>query len=82
LIIQESVIITGIAGYIGLALGVFTIESVKDLIPNSDFFRNPEVDFMVAINATLLLIFAGALAGFIPARKAASIRPIVALRDE
>jgi len=49
---------------------------------DTPFFRQPEVNINVALGATLLLIVAGALAGFFPARKAAAIKPIVALRDE
>jgi putative ABC transport system permease protein len=51
-------------------------------LPDIEFFSNPEINFEVAIGATLVLIFAGALAGFVPARKAASVKPVVALRDE
>jgi putative ABC transport system permease protein len=45
-------------------------------------FMNPTVDINIAIYSTLLLIVAGAIAGYIPAKRAASIKPIVALRDE
>jgi putative ABC transport system permease protein len=48
----------------------------------SDYFLNPEVDFTIALTTLGLLIFAGALAGFFPAYRAAKIKPIVALRDE
>jgi putative ABC transport system permease protein len=48
----------------------------------SEFFRNPQVDLRVAVSATLLLVVAGAFAGFFPARRAASIQPVVALREE
>ncbi len=48
----------------------------------SDFFANPEVNLKIAIQTTLFLIIAGAIAGFIPAKKAASITPIEALKDE
>ncbi len=82
LVIQESVLITGFAGYIGLVLGVIVTELAKKFMPPSDFFRNPEVDLNIAIGATLFLIFAGAVAGFVPALKAARIKPIEALRDE
>jgi len=83
LILMESVLITSAAGYIGLLLGVGLVELVSGFIPaDSEFFQNPEVNFQVAITAVIILIFAGAIAGFIPARKAASIKPIVALRDE
>jgi putative ABC transport system permease protein len=82
MIIQESLIITGIAGYIGLVLGVGVLQLVSAKMPPSDFFLNPQADIAIAIGATILLIVAGALAGFFPALKAAGIRPIEALRDE
>ncbi len=82
LVMMESILITSVSGYIGLVLGVGLVELVSGVMPPSDFFRNPEIDFQVAITATVMLISAGTIAGLIPARKAASIRPIVALRDE
>ena len=82
LILQESVFITGVAGYIGLVLGVAALELVSRNLPNADFFRNPEVDFNLAMWATVVLVAAGTLAGLFPARKAAMIRPIEALRNE
>lgn len=82
LIIQESLLITSIAGYLGLLAGVALLEVVAKLMPASDFFRNPGVNFNVAIGATLMIILAGVFAGFIPARKASNIKPVVALRDE
>ena len=82
MILQESILVTSIAGFIGLAGGVFMLEVVAALIPDSDFFVNPSVDATVALSATFTLIFAGALAGFFPAYKAANINPVVALRDE
>lgn len=82
LVLQESVLITTVAGYTGLVLGVLVLEGLSRAIPNADFFRNPQVDIRVAVSATVLLIVAGAIAGFFPARRAAAIRPIEALRDE
>ncbi|HNU77049.1 MAG TPA: hypothetical protein PKM75_01675 [Prolixibacteraceae bacterium] len=46
------------------------------------FFRNPTVNFSTALTATAILIVSGALAGYIPARNAANVKPIEALRDE
>jgi putative ABC transport system permease protein len=83
LIILESVLITSVSGYIGLVLGVGLVELVRSFLPpDTPFFTNPEIDFQVAVIATIILVIAGALAGLVPARKAASIKPIVALRDE
>jgi len=82
LIMQESIFITTVAGYIGLCLGVFLLEWAGGFITDSDFFKNPEVDLSVAISATILLIIAGSIAGLIPAIRAAKIQPVVALREE
>jgi len=81
LILQESVFITALSGYIGLVLGVGLLELISPYI-QTEFFKNPEADLQVAISATIVLILAGVLAGFFPARRAASIKPVEALRDE
>jgi len=81
LILQEAVLITSFAGYFGLVLGVVVLETIGSKI-ESPFFSRPSVDLDIALYALLLLVFSGALAGFIPARRAAAIKPIEALRDE
>jgi putative ABC transport system permease protein len=82
MILQESVLITATAGYIGLMAGVGVLELARKFMPPSDFFRNPEVNLNVALTALVILILAGALAGLIPSLRAARIEPIEALRDE
>jgi len=82
LILQEAVVITAFAGYIGLILGIGLLELISRNLPPSEFFRNPEANLSIAMGATVLLIVAGTLAGFFPAMKAAKIKPIEALRDE
>ncbi len=81
LIMQEAVFITALSGYIGLVLGVGLLELISPHI-QTEFFRNPEANLSIAIGATLLLIIARMLAGYFPAKRAASIRPVDALRDE
>lgn len=81
LIMMEAIFITGMAGYIGLILGIGLLELISPHI-ETEFFRNPEANLHVAISATIVLIVAGMIAGFIPARKAAAIKPVEALRDE
>lgn len=91
LIIIESIIITTFFGYIGMVLGIAANEYMNATIGNmkvdsgmftATMFVNPTVGFDVCINATLLMVVAGTIAGLIPARKAARVRPIEALRAE
>jgi putative ABC transport system permease protein len=82
LILQESVIITAFAGYVGLVAGVGLLELAGKFIPADEYFSNPEINLNIAISATILLVIAGAIAGYVPARKASSVKPVVALRDE
>jgi putative ABC transport system permease protein len=82
MILLEAVFITGLAGYIGLIAGIGILELVSSIIPENPFFQNPEVDFKIAVIATLVLVVAGTLAGLMPSLRASRIRPVVALRDE
>jgi putative ABC transport system permease protein len=81
-IVQESVFITTVAGFLGLVAGIGGLVLIDSLIPPTEMFAHPEVDLTVALGATVLLVIAGALAGLFPARTAARVNPIVALRDE
>lgn len=91
LIIIESIVITTFFGYIGMMLGIAanlymdaTIgqETIDNGLFAIQMFTNPTVGIDVCVKATLLMIVAGTLAGMVPARKAAKIRPIEALRAE
>ncbi len=91
LIIIESIVITTFFGYIGMVIGVAANEymdaTIGQMKVNSGMFEatmfyNPTVGIGVCIAATVVMIVAGTLAGLIPARKAARIRPIEALRAE
>lgn len=82
----ESILVTSIAGYAGLVMGVglielisFGLNSVGAQLP---FFKNPEINFQVAVTAIVLLVVVGALAGLVPALRAAKIMPIEAMRAE
>ena len=81
LILFEAIVITGMSGYVGLLAGIILLEGLGKNI-DAEYFKNPEVDLKVAIYTIILLVISGALAGLIPAIKAAYIKPIEALRDE
>jgi len=80
MIFQESIFITGLAGYIGLASGVGVLALMKDI--ETEYFRNPEVNLGVIITATLVLILAGVFAGLLPAIQASRINPVQAIKSE
>jgi putative ABC transport system permease protein len=81
-IMQEALTLTFIAGYFGLTAGIGVLEFINSLDIQSGFFQNPEVDLKVAIVALAVLIISGLIAGYIPARRALSIKPVDALRAE
>jgi len=80
-ILLESIFITTISGFIGMLIGIGVLSSLGEKL--KDFFiTNPSINLGTAIFATVILIIFGGIAGYIPARRAARIKPIVALRDE
>lgn len=81
MILQESVLITTLSGYLGLLMG-FGI--LKYFGPDLEkyFIKDPSVSTSVVIGATIILIISGAIAGYLPAKRAASIKPIVALNSD
>jgi putative ABC transport system permease protein len=82
----ESILVTGIAGYAGLVMGVGLIELISFGLNSAGaqlpFFKDPEINFQVAITAIVLLVVVGALAGLMPALRAAKIMPIEAMRAD
>ena len=80
MILQESILITGVAGYLGMITGIGIIYMASGV--DSDFFRHPQVDLGIVIISTLVLVVAGALAGLIPAIKAANINPVQAIKSD
>ena len=91
LIIAESVTITALFGYIGMFLGMVACEVLDKTVGANSvdvgftqirMLENPTVGLDIALEATLLLIIAGTIAGLAPARKAAKVKPIEALRAE
>ena len=82
MILQESIFITIISGYFGLFSGMFVLRNIGSALEEDYFIKDPSIDLSTAIISTIILVIFGAVAGYIPAKRAASIKPIVALRDE
>jgi putative ABC transport system permease protein len=86
MIVQEAVVITAIAGYVGLVAGVLVLEAINAFLGSSGagggVFSQPQIDFGTAVTAIIVLVISGFLAALLPAVKAAKVNPIVALQDE
>jgi len=81
-IILESVAITTLFGYIGIVLGVLVAQLIDMIFKEGGMLKDPTVDIAIALQVTIVLIIAGALAGLFPAMKSLKIKPVEALRDE
>jgi len=82
MVVQESVLITTIAGYIGLSLGTYILSLIGNSLEEDYFIKDPTVSIDIVLGATFVLIASGLIAGYLPAKKAANIKPIVALRAD
>jgi putative ABC transport system permease protein len=82
MILHEAIFITTISGYFGLLTGVALLNFIGDKLEEEYYITNPSIDISTGIAATILLIAFGAFAGYLPAKRAAQIKPIEALRDE
>jgi len=85
-LVFESVLVTSVAGYTGLVLGVVLLELVAAALAHFQielpYFQQPDVDLGIALAALLLLVAAGIVAGLMPALRAARITPVEAMKAE
>ncbi|NLF81860.1 MAG: ABC transporter permease [Bacteroidales bacterium] len=85
-IIKESTVLTVAAGFLGLAFGVLVLDLAdKFLLQNMTgevFFKNPQINFTVALSAAAIILLCGVLAGILPAYRALQIKAIDAIREE
>ena len=82
MVLAEAILITSMAGYTGVVAGVALVELAREKLADAPFIRDPSVGIGVALEATALIVLAGALAGFFPALRAARVSPVVAMREE
>ena len=82
MILQEAIFITSISGYVGLITGIGILKLVGNTLEEDYYILDPYVDLNTAILATFLLIGFWAFAGYLPAKRAAKIKPIEALTDK
>ncbi len=83
MILMESVFLTTIAGYLGLACSVGILFMMSQFMGDATaFFSNPEIDLGICLLALAILVICGALTGLIPAMQAANVNPVIALKDE
>ena len=82
MVVQESVLITTLAGYFGLTLGTYILTAIGNSLEEQYFIKDPSVSPGIVIGATVVLIISGLIAGYVPAKRAARIKPIEALRAD
>ena len=88
LVITEAVAITLLFGYIGMFLGIALSQFAATMLaaaPQGEgpqVFVNPTVDIGIVIGANIIMVLAGLIAGYVPARRAAKIKPVVALNSD
>ena len=86
-VMSESLLLTALAGLLGLSVGVFLLDVVNRVLESSGdsqstFFSNPEININTAVAATVILLISGLLSGLIPAWRAMQIKAIDAIREE
>ena len=82
MIIIESIVITAVAGFLGMIAGVGLLKWLAPILEKNYFLKDPSIGQTLVVTATIIIILAGILAGYMPAKKASRIKPIVALRND
>jgi Predicted permease. len=85
-VVAESLLLTILAGIVGLVIGVSIMAVVSGFVGNTPsedvMFLDPQIGFGAAVAATVIIVLSGLLAGVLPAMRAIQIRAIDAIREE
>ena len=86
LVLMESVAISVFFGYVGMLCGIGLTQLIDTLLTASaaesgeeSIFLHPTVDIASVLAATLVMVVAGMIAGYVPAKRAVSVKPVEAL---
>ena len=82
-ILSESIVLTVMAGLMGIVVGVGLLRATGIVLSQGDqFFKDPQISFSMAIGSLIILLIIGTLAGYIPAQRAMMIKPVEAISEE
>ena len=84
-VLLEALIITLASGLLGMFLGVGVLKLVNMVLAASGgmgLLKTTEIDMGIALLAVFIMVLSGIFAGTFPARKAAKIEPVAAMRYE
>jgi putative ABC transport system permease protein len=84
-VVGEALILAAIGGYLGIGLSWVLVEVIQKIPIKSDalrFLGKPTLSIPLGIVTAVVLIGIGCLAGTLPARRAARLNPVEALRHE
>ncbi len=82
-ILSESIVLTMLAGVMGIIVGVGILRAVGIALSQSDqFFKDPQISFTMAVASLIILVIIGTMAGYAPAQRAMMIKPVEAIGEE
>ena len=84
-VLLEALIITLASGLLGMSLGVGVLKLINIVLSASGglgLLKTTEIDMGIAFLAVFIMVLSGIFAGTFPARKAAKIEPVAAMRYE
>ena len=84
-VLLEALIITLASGLLGMSLGVGVLKLINIVLNASGglgLLKTTEIDMGIAFLAVFIMVLSGIFAGTFPARKAAKIEPVAAMRYE